>query len=47
MNNEDFQYRDTYFFVGNPAILWITIFGLVLLGCVLFYLIKKYRKNRK
>jgi dolichyl-phosphate-mannose--protein O-mannosyl transferase len=47
MNNKDFQYRETYFIVGNPATLWITIFGLVLLGFILFYLIKKYRKKRK
>jgi dolichyl-phosphate-mannose--protein O-mannosyl transferase len=47
MNHEDFQYRNTYFFVGNPTILWITILGLVLLGFVLFYLIKKYIKQRK
>jgi LPXTG-motif cell wall-anchored protein len=46
MNNEDFQYRDTYFFVGNLAILWILILGLVLLGFVLFYLIKKRMKRK-
>lgn len=47
MNNADFQYKNTYFFIGNPAILWITILGLVLLGFVLFYFIKKYIKRRR
>lgn len=47
MNNEDFQYRNTYFFVGNPVILWIAIIGMMLLGFILFYLIKKYIKQRK
>jgi LPXTG-motif cell wall-anchored protein len=47
MNNEDFQYRNTYFFVGSSTILWIIILGLVLLGFVLFYLIKKIHKAKK
>ncbi|CAH1059881.1 hypothetical protein PAECIP111894_06122 [Paenibacillus pseudetheri] len=37
MNNEDFQYRNIYFLVVNPTIPWITIFGLVLLGFILFF----------
>ncbi|MNC17337.1 hypothetical protein D3C75_652120 [compost metagenome] len=32
MNNKDFQYRETYFIVGNPATLWILILGLVSFG---------------
>ncbi|WP_076136777.1 LPXTG cell wall anchor domain-containing protein [Paenibacillus odorifer] len=34
-------------FCGESSNIWIAILGLMLLGFVLFYLIKKYIKQRK
>lgn len=47
LKSENFQYKDTYFFIVHPAALWIGFFSLVLAGWILFYSVKIYRKRRK
>lgn len=44
MNDDNFQYKDTYFMIWHPESLWIIVIVLVVLGALLFYLRKKKNK---
>lgn len=47
MNNDNFQYRDTYFFIWNPVELLIAVLAFVLAAAGFILVKKKFTKKRK